>query len=351
MPRKVSPDLHLSADNYRAVNRTFYAAAPADYFHRRLLNLVLVAGNRQGLDDLFSQGVTYRGFAVGKRADTSRSDADPAAQASQADSEEEAVKSADHYVTSEAEVLAHHAGETLLRLYLAHEFRGSAKAPACPPLDLARLRSFSEAKARIARRFGEDSDPADRANLDAVARVFHATEIRENLLPKPPPGEAWDESIELIEGYLRAFAHQHLSRAALYNAGKHGLALTPTDIGFQMDDGSLLKVEGPAIQYLEVRDDEAGRPRWEQVTHWVRPDRQIGLIYRTCEMIEALWQTARYRYLGPKETGGYKFHLVSGPTYHDLVFSDAPETGVVIDDMRWQLAYDDDPDAQARQVD
>lgn len=206
---------------------------------------------------------------------------------------------------------------------------------------MSRLRSFAVFKAQVERRFGEESDPESPENLDAVARVFHATEHRENLGALAPEPQAWDRSLRLIEGFLRAFAREHLDRASLYNAAKHGLALTPTEMGFQMGDRSVLKVEGPIIQYLQVSKDAQGRARWEQVAHWVRADRQMGLIYRAMELIETLWRTARYRYLPAERATRYKFHLVTGPTFGEMLFAGRePAGGVEVNELTWQLIYE-----------
>jgi hypothetical protein len=63
-----SPDENLSPTNYRFLNETFYASEPADYFSRRLQNLLLTAANRRGLDALLSAGTTFGDLTVGGRA-------------------------------------------------------------------------------------------------------------------------------------------------------------------------------------------------------------------------------------------------------------------------------------------
>lgn len=112
-------------------------------------------------------------------------------------------------------------------------------------------------------------------------------------------------------------------------------------MGFQVGDGSLLKVEGPVIHYLQVADDDKGRPRWQQVAHWVHADRQMALIYRMIELIETLWRTARYRYLPSERASRYRFHLVTGPTYAEMLFGGRhPPGGVEINEMSWELVYE-----------
>ena len=329
MPKKLSPDHLLALDNYAGLNETFYAAEPADYFSQRLHNLILVAGNSAGLDRLLEEGVTFRGMTVGGGTPQM---ADPADQANE---RAKAAKSAEHFVIAEAEVLAQHAGETLLRLYLAHEAR-----PLCPWLDVSRLHSPAAFKELVRRRFGDESDPSDPAHHAAVARVFHLTDDRASLSPVPPPQVEWDRSVANIEGYLRHFAQQFLNRAALYNAAKHGLALRPTEMSMKLDDGSVLSADGPVIQYLQVRDDD-GQPRWSEVTHWVRSDMQMALVFRACQLIETLWEVARIRYLPGQQGETFQLRLFSGATVDELVRSGlgSEGSGIVLEDMSMDLLY------------
>ena len=231
-----------------------------------------------------AEGVSFKGLKVGGETPVE----DRAANlTSAADDDAGLAKAGEHFVIAEAEVLAHHAGETLLRLYLAHEFAEDAAPPTCPWLEISRLRVPREFKARVAARFGPSSDPLDAANLGAVARVFHFTDHPETLSDVAIPQEQWNKSLNNIEGYLRAFARQFLDRAALYNAAKHGLALLPTEMSMRLGDGAVVSAEGPTIQYLDIRDRD-GRPRWTLVNHWVKSDRQLALTYRACQLIETL---------------------------------------------------------------
>lgn len=253
---------------------------------------------------------------------------------------EERAKSAEHFVIAEAETLAHHVGETLLRLYLAHAFAADESPPPCPWLEISRLRSFSKVKQQVNARFGPDSDPEDSANLAAVARVFHLTDNPAGLTDKPIPEELWENSVRQIEGYLRGFAHQFLERSGLYNAAKHGLALLPSEMKMRLDDGALIRAEGPIIQYLEIRDRDNGRPQWFQVNHWVKSDRQMAFVHRACVLIETLWETARLRYLPAQRPVRAQIRLFGGPSWEDIMTSDATDTGgIVIEDMAVGLIY------------
>lgn len=328
--RQPSTDDNLAVDNYASLNRDFYASKPADYFGQRLENLILTAGRSEDLDRLMNEGVTYRDMKVGRHVEGHVDQPD-------ARTPDEKDKAAEHFVIAEAEVLSHHVGETLLRLYLAHEFP-PGKAPPCPWLVISRTRSFSDFKDAVSRRFGPNTDPADPDNRAALARVFCLTDDPSKLSGDTVPVDLWDKSPNNIEGYLRGFARQFLGRAGLYNAAKHGLALLPSEMSMRLDDGAVLRAEGPIIQYLEIRED-SGRRRWNQVHHWVKPDRQMGLIYRGCQLIDTLWDVAKIRYL-PDRPNRFEVHLFGGASWDDVMRSSAGDTGgIVVEELAWNLVY------------
>jgi hypothetical protein len=67
----------------------------------------------------------------------------------------------------------------------------------------------------------------------------------------------------------------------------------------------------------------------------------MALIYRMIELIETLWRRARYRYLPSERASGYRFHLVTGPTYAEMLFGGRhPPGGVEINEMSWELVYE-----------
>lgn len=336
--RKSSPDDLLAVQNYPALNETFYSAKPHDYFGQRLQNLMLVAGNAEGLDRLLEAGLSFRGLNVAGGPPQGVSDEDTAKK------RDEAAKAAERFVTAEAEVLSQHVGETLLRLYLAHEFPAPRQAPPCPWLELSRVRTPGDFKKQVARRFGEESDPQDPIHLAAVARVFHLVEEPASLTPTPPPADQWSRSLTNIEGYLRHFASQFLRRAALYNAAKHGLAVLPTEISMKLGEGEVIKADGPVIRYLEVRE-RAGQPRWGEVHHWVKPDLQMGLVFRACQLIETLWEVARLRYLPALRPETFQVRLFAGASVDDLIRSDlGPDgSGIVVEEMVFELLYYEAP--------
>jgi hypothetical protein len=342
--RPRSEDENLAPHNYRELNRAFYVASPTDYFGHRLGHLILRAGRSEDLDRLAGEGVSYRGLKLGGAVEGAPADQTGGKSA------EERAREAERFVVAEAEVLSHHVGETLLRLYLAHEYRDDQPPPPCPWLEVSRLRSFSKAKEIVAARFGPDTDPEDPANRRAVARVFQLVDAPAKVPDAGIPQERWDASLATIESYLRGFAGQFLDKAALYNAAKHGLALLPGDGSMRLDDGSVIRAEGPMVQYLRMRED-ADRRRWSHVLHWSRPDGQMALVFRACQLIDMLWDVARIRYLLEQRSERVQIHLFGGPTWHELMVSSSEDTGgIVVEEMAMDLLYFVTPEEAAAEA-
>jgi hypothetical protein len=115
--RKNDPNYLPAAENHRELNEAFYRARPHAYFNQRLETLVLIAGKSGQLDELLAQGVTLGRLKAGGAPTPDLTEHQRA----------EAEQDRERFVIAEAEVLLHHAAETLLRLYLAHE-----GLPPCP---------------------------------------------------------------------------------------------------------------------------------------------------------------------------------------------------------------------------
>lgn len=94
----------------------------------------------------------------------------------------------------------------------------------------------------------------------------------------------------------------------LYNAAKHGLAVTPSETSMQLgahgpgdeestDAEIALAADGPTLQYLDVRGERSKR-RWQESTTWISPESNMGLTYIIAKQIEALMNVGRARYVG-----------------------------------------------------
>jgi hypothetical protein len=318
-------DQMLDPRQFPRINDQFYKAEPADYFESRIRMMVLLAGNPTAVRDLFRQGVKLGELAmIDDGSDPETTDA-----------------SIDHYAAAEAELVGHHVGETLLRLYLAHEFRGRKTPPACPRLEMARLRSGSDFTERIRQRFlrkkARSEEVADRR---AIARVFHMTEERSEFGNTGPTDEQWNESIDFHALYLEHFAKQFVDDGPLYNSAKHGLALSHEDAA-SVSLGNIVGRKGPAIRFLDMRR-RAGDPipRWSDVLHWVQVDRQAAIALIGVAEIRALWRAARMRYTA---TADRKILMAGGPTPLDVLWPKEKRSEGQVGDLAWELHYFERP--------
>lgn len=325
VPRRPTADDDLAPENDRSLNDLFYVAEPHDYFLQRIGNLMLVASKNEALDDLLLHGIKIGQLAYGGVDDP---DPPPLTPEARADS----AKAASHFVTAEAEILLHHIGETLLRLYLAHE-----GLPPCPWLELSRIRSPGEFKGMVSSRFGDASEAHDPTNLVAIARVFHGTDDPTRFNAPVPEGR-WDADLVAIETFLRYFAHTLLTSAPLYNAAKHGLAFTPSESSMKWADGSVISAHGPVIWYLETTRNEAGVPRWQKTAHWVEIDQHIALMFRAVHLLNSLWEVARVRYLPHQRGKSIPLHLFDRPPFETFL-PKGKGTGIVIENMSIGLGY------------
>ena len=306
----------LAPEQFSELNEAFYRTRPWGYFEHRLRALMLTAGAPDKLLDLLREPVQHGRVQIRYDAED---DAEGLARA-----EEDRKR----FLIAEGEVLLHHVSETLLRLYLAHEPLGE-----CPWLDLARVRNPGAFKDLVTDRFASDLSADERR--ERIANVFFGRPEPEWLAPAPPPDE-WKKGADNIEAFLSCYAH-HFLEADVYNSLKHGLAVRPGDALMQLGDPELLKAEGPSIEYLSIRRDQSGNSRWNRSTKWVKPDRDIALIYIASRLIESLWSMAAYRYTNepPKQ-----LNLWTKPTYTEVLRqAEGEEQNIVMDTAHMQLLY------------
>lgn len=273
----------LADENFPSINQSFYAGNPAAYLRARLNLAMLMAAKPKDLDDLLRDGLEFRSVKV-----------HPVGDGGDEEGEEQRAKDRHAAVTIESEVLVHHAVESLLRLYLAHR-----SEPACPALELARVRSPRDFKKLVKRRFAI-ADPAEYR--DELARMFMVTDDRSRFGEDPPPEAEWERSLDVREGWLRYLAHLWLDRSPAYNVAKHGLGLTAGPGGFSIDLGTAdrpLKIEreDDGLTYLTIAGTADG-PRWFQSMLFVEPDVNFAYAYQAALMVDELWQVARARYVG-----------------------------------------------------
>lgn len=315
MAKPISADVGLSGADFRGLNDRFYAADPADYFGRRHIALIVAAGHPGELDALFRSGTKIGEFAV------------PAAATPRSEPTEAEVRDRHRYVVAESQVLLHHVAESLMRIFFAH-----AGDPPCPWLELARVRRPGAFKAKL-KHFLEE--PA-RGRTKPIGRVFFG-----NSRPSAKtPTRTWVRGRRNIDRLLRYFAELLLSDAELYNAAKHGFAVQPGTHGMQLGDGSVIKVEGDAVENLELLRSDPNHDRWAVTTTWVEIDRSLLLVYLATTLLDALWRVARARYLSipPGPIGLFD-------TWDPKVILGGRE-GIIVEKMHMTLIYTDLEEAE-----
>lgn len=110
----------LRPENFGELNEQFYAAEPWRYFQQRLAHLMLVAADSDRYRAIFSEGVRLASVELTFEHAKAGGQDSPTVEQS--------------FVAVEAEVLLHHAAETLLRFVHAH-----AEEDLCPWLRMSRL--------------------------------------------------------------------------------------------------------------------------------------------------------------------------------------------------------------------
>jgi hypothetical protein len=272
-PPQDEPD--LTTTRYHQLNERFYAAEPADYLRIRLVSLLALAGRPDEVLELLRAGVNHGGVTA-RISDDSEID----------------QESLSRYVSIESQVLLHHAGETLVRLYLAHRDH-----PPCPWLELSREKHFGPFKKRVEEEIGRRR-PALLA--DEVAWIFlGCREAERSEAERGEDSEAWSAAASNLVLFLRTFVDRWLAESATYNALKHGLAALPGNASLLVadDDGrGHSMADGASIELLTSGRWDDGRRVWSATTRWIDISECLALVEVASHMISSLWQIARMRY-------------------------------------------------------
>ena len=263
------PGFGLAPQSLVELNNDLYRLEPWVYFRFRLRNLILTAGRELELQNLLGEGATVDGFNIGVKNHSPKLALDEDERSDQ-----------QAFVVLEAEVLLHHAAETLLRLYIAHE-----GDPECPWIAIASERWNFKKKVRNLRE--NLSTPAYR---DRAATVFFGSSNWEDLSPAVSEDE-WNHHLDLSIQWLSWFA-AYILDGEVYNAAKHGLGVQPKNMALSVGvDGipDLLNGSGPCLEYLHTSRDDAGQKHWRRTTKWVLLDKTFGSIHIACALIHRLW--------------------------------------------------------------
>jgi len=292
----MTTDDALAEDHNRRLNEEFYSTHASHYFRHRLAFLALQAGKPQAVEDLLAEE-----FAWGSvKFSSPKNDQDGL----------EARTS--KFVITESQVLLHHASEALFRLFIAH-----AGAPACPWLEIASLTSFKTFH-KYLDAFRADPWRADLTN-DA-AHVF--------LGGRPTNAdEQWNEALQSSVRLIRLLANRFHADRNMYNATKHGMAVTAGEgsIGIFTEDGRpVINTDGTQVTFLE-HETTSDHKNWYRKAQWFNAPQAAWLTELALNQIDLLWDVAKHRYLGAPLDG---LNVVT-PEAIDAALNNFPATGSV----------------------
>jgi hypothetical protein len=195
------------------------------------------------------------------------------------------------FAALESTLILHQAAETLLRLCLAHW----ADAP-CPWFEMAKLRQprvFPQKVTHISNSL--DTDETINELLRIVSWSGEQGVIEAGVTWGYEDG--WQRHREGLRELIRHCCGLIRDGADLYNAGKHGLAILPSEKGMSIGDGDLISVRGPSLTVIE-RHVQDGDLRWAKVTHWVKYKESVAITARVVSAVRSLWECGKNRRLG-----------------------------------------------------
>lgn len=249
----------LLPSNYESLNSQFYDRRPWEYFMQRLSHLVLVASNDERHRARLAEGIELESTHLSFSAPAKPTQY-PSAQQT--------------FAAIEAQVLLHHAAESLLRLVHAH-----AVDDPCPWLRMSRHRYQFKDWVKNAL--------IDATDVDALSR-------RVLLLDEATP-----EQVQIVSQWLRQLATEFVDGDA-YNAAKHGMAVNGASELWTVDVGGLrvLERKGETISWLALRPDDDGEKRWATLSRMLSVEATVGVIFTTTTLMQGIYQRGRSAHLG-----------------------------------------------------
>jgi hypothetical protein len=204
--------------------------------------------------------------------------------------------------------------------------KGDGEPPSSPGLEVARLRSFFAFKQAIREEFVEHPDRAARRRR---AQLLFGPESAAH------DGQA-SQRLDELDGWLAYLAEVFLDSDA-YNAAKHGFGLRGerSAIDVRISDRSVMEAADYSLGYLHASTGDDGRRRWRITTRWYSLETTVALISTAADLIQALWMTARHRYLNTPKLPRY----TPGSLEQLLARTDGDPRRLV--EMSLPLRYDD----------
>ena len=264
----MTPSIPADVDpaEFNSLNEEFYRADPAEVIEHRLWMLAAFMN-----DESMTAGLP-------KELALSRD-------------EVPAQKERIQFAILESTLILHQAAETFLRLCLAHW----SDAP-CPWFEMAKLRQPRVFPKKVAHIAGSlDSDET----IDELLRIVSWSSDQSVVEAAVDWGRegSWQQHREGLREFIRHCCTVIRDGAEVYNAGKHGLAILPSEKGMSVGDGELISVRGPSLTVIE-RHVQDGDPRWAKVTHWVKYQESIAITTLIASAVRSLWECGKNRRLG-----------------------------------------------------
>ncbi|MFK0009858.1 hypothetical protein ACIQTZ_22675 [Paenarthrobacter sp. NPDC090520] len=190
------------------------------------------------------------------------------------------------FAALESTLILHQAAETLLRLCLAHW----TDAP-CPWFEMAKLRQprvFPKKVAHVSNTLDTDE------TISELLRIVSWSGDQDVIEAGVKWGyeNGWERHREGLRELIRYCCVVIRDGADLYNAGKHGLAILPSEKGVSIGEGDVISVRGPSLTVIE-RQVQDGDLRWAKVTHWVKYKESIAITGKIASAVRSLWECGK----------------------------------------------------------
>jgi len=273
----------LDPGQYLELNAVFYTADPAEFIQMRIESLSLMACTDEQLGSAFAADRTIGTTHLGPVST-------PPPEARQ------------RYIRMESVMIAHHASEALLRLFLAH-----VEHPECPWLGMSASTDFRDFKAAVKSMLDNGCE------REQIAMVFMGGTSPQDACIQLSDQE-FENAIDALDMLLFDCASRCLGDSFLYNAVKHGVTAVAIDddnaqMAFTGSDGKRITLhKGPVHIYVHRKASPfAGNdaPQWCFSMDDANPSRDVAVSVLITKALDSLWAVACRRYKGESGTINY----------------------------------------------
>jgi hypothetical protein len=278
----------LDPGQFAELNAMFYSADPAEFIKMRIESLSLMACSDEQLAPVFGAD---RAITTARSRDVDL----PEASALFGATDPPDLAARKRYIRMESVMIAHHASEALLRLFLAH-----VEHEECPWLGISTSTDFAGFKSKV--------EAAMRQGFvrEQIARVFLGGDSPADSSIQLADAE-FEDAIEALELLLQDSGRRFIGDSFLYNAVKHGVTAVAIDddeahVVFRGDDGQQRTLhKGPMHIYLHKKafpGAPKSEPEWFYSSDDANPARELSVSTLISRSLDSIWAVARRRYMG-----------------------------------------------------